>query len=134
MPLKGHHKPISGFSRQRKIALGTWYMARKLHTVGFECPTLATNSLFMDSRKLFERFSLLIVLEGLRQDDKQTQPHEQLPGTQGQEDSFRRRVLILRKTPPYNRNKVKLRRRVLRRRVLRRRVFCRRVWDPGLRC
>ena len=63
-------------------------MARKLHTVGFKCPTLATNSLIMDSRKLFVRLSLLIVLEDLRQDDKQTQPHEQLPGTQGQEDSL----------------------------------------------
>ena len=61
------------------------YMAAtKLHSVGFECPTLAANSLFMDSRKLFVRLSLLIVLEGLRQDEQQTQPQEQLPGTQGQ--------------------------------------------------
>ena len=54
--------------------------ARKLHTVGFEYPTLATNSLFIYSRKLLVRLSLLIVLEGLQQDDQQIQPHEQLPG------------------------------------------------------
>ena len=58
--------------------------ARKLHTVGFECLKLVANSLFMDSRKLFVRFSLLIVLGGLGQDDQQTQPREQLSVTQGQ--------------------------------------------------
>ena len=47
----------------------TLYMAaRKFLTVGFECSTLATNSMFMDSRNVFVRLSLLIVLEGLRQD------------------------------------------------------------------
>ena len=69
------------FYRQWRIAPGTWQHGNST----LLCPTLAANSLFLDSRKFFVRLSLLIVLlEGQQQDDQQTQPHEQLPGTQGQ--------------------------------------------------